>query len=156
MGVLRHLPVAGVDRVSDVALRGGEGFDCEADVVLPEMSEITWSNLLRETERGFGGGQIDVGLYGSFGRIGGVLAGSGGRVNDCFLVLVVSVGMANVAGVIYPGGRADEGNGRVFSDVCRDLQVDWLVHRVMKASSSPFLSADSVLWCFALGQFEKQ
>ena len=62
--------MAVVDGVSSVALRGewwlvGKMFD-----VLPDMSETTWSNLLCETDKGFGGGQLVDGLYGSFGRLG--------------------------------------------------------------------------------------
>ena len=81
-----------------------------------------------------------------------MLDGGGGSGCLWFVFLMGLGGRTDRSGFMCPGGRAEEGTGRV----CRGLQVDWLVHLVMKAISSPFLSWDSVLWCFALGQFEKQ
>ena len=57
---------------------------------------------------------------------------------------------------MFPGGRTEDGMGRVFLDVCRSLHADGFVHFVIKVSNSPFFSGDNVLWCFALGQFKKQ
>ena len=77
--------MAVVDNVSGVALRGW--FGGEKGEFLPEMSETTWSNLLWETESGFGCCPNEFGRYGSDGRFGGMLAGSGG--SGCFFFVIL-------------------------------------------------------------------
>ena len=65
-------------------------------------------------------------------------------------------GEADKGNVMCPGGQAEDGMGRVFSDVCCSLHADRFVHFVIKVSNLSFLSGDNVLWCFVLGQFKKQ
>ena len=65
-----------------------------------------------------------VSQYGSSGHFGQILDGSRGRMGSCFIFFSVQVGEADKGNVMCPGGQAEEGMGRGFSDVCRSLQAD--------------------------------